>query len=47
MPGFGARWTPREKDETVRALKEQLKRYKAAKANNIRDEIFDENDNII
>ena len=37
----------REKDETIRALREQLKRYEAAEANNIRDEIFDENDNVI
>ena len=36
----------REKDETIRALREKLKRYEAAEANNIRDEIFDENDNM-
>ena len=38
--------------ETIRALREQLKRYEAAAAveegnNNIRDEIFDENENMI
>ena len=37
----------REKDETIRALREQLKRYEAAEANNIRDEIIDENNNMI
>ena len=37
----------REKDKTIRALREQLKRYEAAKANNIRDEIIDENNNMI
>ena len=37
----------REKDEIIRALREKLKRYEAAEANNIRDEIFDENENLI
>ena len=37
----------REKDETIKALREQLKRYEAAEANNIRDEIIDENNNMI
>ena len=37
----------KEKYETIRALREQLKRYQAAQANNIRDEIFDENNNMI
>ena len=37
----------KEKDETIRALREQLKRYQAAKAKNIRDEIFDDNNNMI
>ena len=37
----------REKNKTIKALREQLKKYKAAEANNIRDEIFDENDNMI
>ena len=36
----------KEKDETIKALREQLKIYQAAEANNIRDEIFDENDNM-
>ena len=39
----------REHEETIRALKEQLMRYQAAEEqnNNIRDEIFDDNDNMI
>ena len=37
----------REKDENIRALRELLKRYQATEAKNIRDEIFDENDNMI
>ena len=45
--GGGQAEQVKEKDETIRALREQLKRYQAAKANNIRDEIFDENDNMI
>ena len=41
----------REQEETIRALREQLKMYQAAPSeegnNNIRDEIFDENENMI
>ena len=37
----------REKDENIRALRELLKRYQATEAKNIRDEIFDKNDNMI
>ena len=40
----------REHEETIRALRDQLKRYQAAEEQNnniIRDEIFDDNDNMI
>ena len=40
----------RQKDETIRALMERLRRYEAAKEQNnniIRDEICDDNDNMI
>ena len=43
--------TIREQEETIRALREQLKMYQATPTeeanNNIRDEIFDENENMI
>ena len=40
----------RQKDETIRALMERLRRYEAAEEQNnniIRDEICDDNDNMI
>ena len=37
----------REKDETIKALMERLRRYEETNNNIIRDEIFDDNDNMI
>ena len=36
-----------EQEEEIRALRAKLRRYEEAESNNIRDEIFDENDNIM
>ena len=36
-----------EQQEEIRALRAELRRYEEAESNNIRDEIFDENDNIM
>ena len=36
-----------KQEETTRALRTKLRRYENAESNNIRDEIFDENVNLI
>ena len=36
-----------EQEEEIRALRAKVRRYEDAESNNIRDEIFDENDNMI
>ena len=36
-----------EQEEEIRALRAKVRRYEDAESNTIRDEIFDENDNMI
>ena len=36
-----------EQEEEIRALRAKLRKYEEAESNYIRDEIFDENDNLI
>ena len=36
-----------EQEDEIRALRAKLRRYEEAESNNIRDEIFDENDNLM